>query len=81
MFGTPVYIWNRSPSLRLGSCSTIWKGLLDAYPILGNDLGWRTGNGVQVFIGIEPVMGLDSSFKPSKEVISQLHSQQIYVFS
>ena len=47
-------------------------------PFIVGDLGWLVGRGVQVFIGIEPIVGLLDNATLSKELVEHLHYIDIY---
>jgi hypothetical protein len=38
--------------------SNQWKDLVLAFPIIGNNLSWKVGNGTQVRLGVDSICGM-----------------------
>ena len=52
-----VMAWLRGKNFNFHGVSVIWKGLLLTLPWLGRILAWQVGNGKDVLIGINPIIG------------------------
>ena len=51
-------MWTEKPILVVSNASIIWKGILKDFLVLGSWLKWRVGNGMQIFLGINPIVGV-----------------------
>ena len=54
--------WLRGKNFNFRGVSVIWKGLLITLPWLGRSLAWQVGNGKDVLIGIDPIIGASNSY-------------------
>ena len=50
--------WVRIPNKMSRNISPIWKGFLKNYLLIGMNLTWKVGNGMNVIVGIDPTIGL-----------------------
>ena len=50
--------WLRGKHFSLRGVSVFWKGFLLTLPWLGRSLAWKVGNGKNVHIGIDPIIGI-----------------------
>jgi hypothetical protein len=50
----PSFEWIRLPVKPISKISNVWKPLVQSFPLLGNWLVWRIGNGVKARIGEDP---------------------------
>lgn len=57
----------------------MWRSLLKSFPLINQHLGWTVGRGTQVYVGIDPILGLGGDYKLSHDLISALHRFDIYV--
>ena len=58
----PLASWLRKKSFTFRGVSVIWKGFLHTLSWLGNGLIWKVGNGRAIWLGLDPIVGLGSSF-------------------
>jgi len=58
--------------------STIWKSLLNSFPIIGNWLIWKVGIGSKVFIGRDPWIGSSNQHLLLENIILVLNHQGFY---
>ena len=56
-----VESWLRGKNFQSCGVSAIWKGLLLTLPWLGRHLAWQVGNGKNVLLGIDPIVGVSNS--------------------
>ena len=53
--------WLRGKNFSTRGVSSIWRGFLQSIPWLGSHLAWQVGNGKDVLIGIDLVIGVPTS--------------------
>jgi hypothetical protein len=58
--------------------SNCWKSLIDYIPIVTNWLAWNPGNGKEIRLGSDPMIGSHSYYKLSESLVSTLHSKGIF---
>ena len=58
----PLHSWLREKCFSLRSASVIWRGFLLTISWLGKGLIWQVGNGSSIRLGVDPIVGLGSSF-------------------
>ena len=56
-----VVAWLRGKKFCSRGVFIIWKGFLQTLPWLGSNLAWQVGNGQDVLIGIDLIIGVPSS--------------------
>ena len=56
-----VESWLRGKEFLSCGVSPIWKGFLLTLPWLGRHLAWQVGNGNNVLLGIDPIVGVSNS--------------------
>ena len=61
--------------------SSIWRGFLQSIPWLGSHLAWKVGNGVDIWIGIDPIIGVSSTHLLLEELRSYLEDLDIKTLS
>ena len=54
----PLSIWLRNKCKTTTTSSEIWRSVTKTLPFIAGDLGWMIGRGVQVYIGIGPIIGM-----------------------
>ena len=52
--------WLKGKNFKFRGVSIIWKGFLQTLPWLGRFLAWQVGNGLDVLVGIDPIIGAKS---------------------
>ena len=57
-----VVTWIRQKSFAVNGVSVIWKGFILTLSWAGRCLSWRVGNGEDIRIGTDPIVGTDSLF-------------------
>ena len=57
-----VVTWIRQKSFAVNGVSVIWKGFILTLSCAGRCLSWRVGNGEDIRIGTDPIVGTDSLF-------------------
>jgi hypothetical protein len=74
----PVITWLRSavPSSRVGSQT--WKNLLNALPLLVRWLAWKPGNGADILVGKDVILGMGNDAFLSNALIQHLNEQQVH---
>jgi ribonuclease HI len=68
----PLLRWLRKPSFELRRASPIWKGLINASPVILHWLRWKPGTGSDIQIGRDKVLGLGNFSILSPSLRSQL---------
>ena len=59
--------------------SLIWRSMLKVLYIINHFISWFEGRGTQVFVGIDPTMGLNNNFMLSHDIIVVLYWNNIQV--
>ena len=59
--GLSVVDWLRRKTFGTRRVFVIWKGFLQTLPWMGCQVAWQVGNGSDVLIGIDPVIGVHTS--------------------
>ena len=62
MRNLPVHTWLREKNFSPRNVSIIWKGFLKTLPWIGKGILWQVGNGTDVLIDVDPVVGMGNSF-------------------
>ena len=62
MKNLPLHSWLREKCFSPQSASIIWRGFLQTIPWLGRGLIWQVGNGSAIRLGVDPIVGLGSTF-------------------
>ena len=73
--------WLRGKNFSTRGVSSIWRGFLQSIPWLGSYLAWQVGNGVDIWIGIDPVIGVSSTHLLPEELRSYLEDLDIKTLS
>ena len=56
-----VVDWLRGKNFTSRGVSVIWRGFLQTLPWLGRELAWQVGNGENILLGIDPIVGTSNS--------------------
>jgi hypothetical protein len=72
-----VIDWFREGRKNLKGISNYWRALTASLPIIIDWLAWKPGNGWDIRIGVDLMIGAQSFYKLSKNLISTLHSNGI----
>ena len=76
--GWPITEWIIFLVYEHRNISNIWRALLKALPILKQWLVWRPGNGWNIRVGRDPILGLNGSFRLSAPLLDKLLGNRIY---
>ena len=76
-----VVAWLRGKKFSTHGVSVIWKGFLQTLPWLGRSLSWQVGNGHDVLIGIDPIIGAPSSLSLPAGLLEFLEDLDITTLS
>ena len=61
-----IMAWLREKHFTIRQVSMIWKGFIHTLPWIGKCLAWQVGNGMDILLGIDPIIGtLHNSGLPS----------------
>ena len=58
----PLHTWLREKCFFFQNSSIIWKGFLKTLHWIGKGIIWEVGNGSDIHLGVDPVVGLSNSF-------------------
>ena len=64
--------WIRNPKNISRNSTPICRGFMKIYLWIGKDLTWKVGNGKDVMVGIDPILGLGENFQLSPFILSYL---------
>ena len=76
-----VVAWLRDKRFSTQRISIIWRGFIQTLPWLGGHLAWQVGNGNDIWIGVDPIIGAPSSSTLPEELRSFLEDLDIYTLS
>ena len=76
-----VVAWLREKRFCTRRVSIIWRGFLQTLPWLGRHLAWQVGNGSDILIGVDPIIGAHSTFTLPEELRSYLEDLDICTLS
>ena len=62
MKNMPLHTWFREKRFKVWNVSIIWRGFLSTLPWIGKGFLWNVGDGSAIRLGVDPVVGLGSSF-------------------
>ena len=79
--GSTIIEWFKNPNKTHKNRSIGWKALVESYPLVGNWIASRIGNGTQVRLGEDLWVGAEENFILSESIISQLRAQRIIVLA
>lgn len=71
--------WFREPVVAPAHSSPMWKNLLKSLPIIKHWISWKVGQGIQVMIGIDPIVGFSGNFILSHSLMGELKRANIEV--
>ena len=67
-----LFDWVRKPLKVSRNISPIWKGFLKIYHMIGLNLCWKVGNGRNMMVGIDPIIGLGEDYKLSTHILNYM---------
>ena len=73
--------WLRGKCFCTRGVSIIWRGFLQTLPWLGCHLSWQVGNGNDILIGIDPIIGVPSSLSLPDDLRTFLEDLDINTLS
>ena len=57
-----VIEWLRNKRFSTRRVSIIWRGFIQSLPWLGSHLAWQVGDGKNILIGLDPIIGAHTSY-------------------
>ena len=72
-----MHLWLREKCFRFRNVSVIWKGFLLTLPWLGKGVLWQVGNASNIHLGVDPVVGMGSSYFLSEDLRAYLEDYGI----
>jgi hypothetical protein len=57
--------WIRLPIKNFINASTVWKALVQAFPLMSHWLPWKVGNGKSIKFGVDPQIDCGNDFRLS----------------
>ena len=76
-----VIDWLRNKRFSTRRVSIIWRGFLETLPWLGSFLAWQVGDGKDITIGVDPIIGAHSSYILPEELRTFLEDLDISTLS
>ena len=73
----PFHAWLREKCFFIQNASIIWKGFLKKFPWIGKGILWQVGNGSDIRLGMDPIVGLGNSFILPEDLRSYLEDYGI----
>lgn len=65
---TDLHSWLRNPSSNPRTASFFWKGFMKLFPWISAFLPWHVGDGTEVIVGLDPILGIESQCQLSVEL-------------
>jgi hypothetical protein len=56
----------------------VWKALVEAFPLVGDWVVWKIGDGKKVRVGEDPWLGAGNYFRLSPPLIQSLRNNNIH---
>jgi hypothetical protein len=75
---TTLLDWIRDPWKSIKNVSNHWKAMVLAFLVIGNSLTLKVGNGKNVRIGSDPIMGCGEYVFITPNLINHLHEKGIF---
>ena len=73
--------WFRNKDFRFNNTSRIWMGFINTLKWIGQGLTWQVGQGTEVRVGVDPIVGLGSSYILPYELRTYLVDYGIYTLA
>ena len=73
--------WLRLKRFSIHNVSVIWRGFIHTLPWMGTHLAWLVGNGENILIGIDPIVGSHNSFSLPEDLRTYLEDLNMCTFS
>jgi hypothetical protein len=67
--------WIRSAQKSLKGVSVIWKAIVKSFPVIGEGLAWKIGNGHRVRLGADPWAGCEGQHLLPDQLIFLLRTR------
>jgi hypothetical protein len=64
--------WIKNPKKKKYGVSIIWKGVLSSFPVIGDGLAWKIGNGKKFSLGTDPWSGRNRQHILLEQIVEQL---------
>jgi hypothetical protein len=77
MCSRPLDCWIRKPTFQMRSASSFWKGLVSSIPVILHWLVWNPGDGTEIRIGCDKVLGLGDRSLLSSDLRAHLRQQNL----
>jgi len=73
--------WARLPTWSSKGCSSVWKALVHALPLIRDNLAWRINDGLTGRIGLDPWINSGGKHTLNPDLITHLQSRDIRHFT
>jgi len=73
--------WLRYKRFSTRNVSIMWRGFIHTLPWMGTHMAWQVGNGDNILLGIDPIVGSHSSFILPEDLRSYLEDLNICTLS
>ena len=81
MKSSSVIDWLRYKRFNSHCASPMWRVFLQTLPWMGNHLAWQVGDGENILLGVDPIVGSHSSFSVPEDLRSYLMDLNIGTLS
>ena len=76
--GWAVGDWLRLTSYNVERTSVVWRALLKSIPLLKSWLAWKPGDGWNIRVGRDSIVGLDKGWRLSDALLTRLMNRNIF---
>lgn len=78
---TKLSHWLRKPKKVLRGISPIWNGFMKLYCWLADGSRWKVGDGTEVAIGIDPIIGINDPLVFSQGLLRIIREKGYFTFN
>ena len=76
-----VVEWFRSKKFSSRNNSIIWRDFIHTLPWIGSHLAWQVGRGIDILVGIDPIVGSHTLYYLPEELRTYLQDLNIYTLA
>lgn len=73
--------WLRNHQSGFFQTSAVWSSIYRTFDLIGLWLKWKIGNGVELFVGVDPFIGDGGGYRLPTSLIKELQERQVTVLS
>ena len=71
--------WLKNFTGKQANVSAIWRSFTKCLPIINHVISWSIGRGIQAYIGLDPMVGIQDIYHLCDGLLAELLHRNIYV--